>query len=573
MMEKFKQIIITIALSYACVGYAQINDSSEVKPLSLPVENVYLHLNTNTIFSGENLYFKVYVTADKELLSKYSKIAYIQLISPKRKIVITQKIKLTQGVGYGDFLISAEIPTGNYKLMAYTKLGLKQANHNIFSTDLSIINPYIQLKSEFVSIDNDVSSNYEIPKVIDIDSKIKIGLKDSVFNKRQKVELKLFTEDQANFGNYSISVKKLDVFQCNHSTSILRHEKYQRLVKVRNGLNFLPDLRGDLITGKISSNKENIPIENQRLALLIPDEDFKLKLGKTDKNGRFFFNIEESYFSNKAFIQVLNEANSDYSFVFEDQPEPELSSLTFNKLKLDNNLKAKILKRSIKNQIETSYSSVKMNTFNPPKYEVFFGEIGEKYNLDDYKRFPVLNQTFVEIIKGVSFEKNKAGYDIKIRATDYTVQSPLKAMVLVDGLLIKDHSLLYNFDAKKVKTITVINDKYYYGGNVFQGILSIETFDKSYHNFIQLQDVQMVTILNPMPEKIYHKVVYEADKNLEHIPDFRTQLIWKPDLKIDTAETPLEFYTSDETGTYEIVIEGISNTGEKIRATETFKVM
>lgn len=571
-MEKLKQIIITIALCCASAGFGQKGDLQGDKPLVLPSENVYLHLNTNNIFSGENLFYKVYVTAEQGLLSRYSKIAYVQLISPKRKMILEQKIRLTQGVGYGDFLVPAEIPTGNYKLMAFTKLGLKQANHNIFSADISIINPYIRLNSEYVVIDQNALESPKIAQKLDLESKIKISLTDSIFSKRQKVELKIFTEDQTNFGHYSVSVKKLNAFHFSQSSSILNHKDYQKTVKVRKNSNFLPDLRGDMIMGKISSNKVGASIENQSLALLIPDEDFVLRLGKTDKTGKFFFNIEESYFSKNAYIQVLNVASTDYSFNVEDKPQPELSSLGFQKLELNEHLKDMILNRSIKNQVETSYSSVKVNTFKASKYKAFYGEMGVKYNLDDYKRFPVLNQTFVEIIKGVSFEKNKTGYDIKIKAADYTLQSPLKPMVLVDGLLITDHSLLYNYDAKKIKTIRVIKDKYYYGGHVFQGILSIETFDKNDQNLIQLLDIKTIDIQSPVPEKIYHRVDYDGGKNLEHIPDFRTQLIWEPNLNINTSETQLECYTSDEAGIYEIVLEGISHTGEKIRATASFKV-
>lgn len=556
-------------LTCICMSNAQDNIP---KAFEFPREELYLHLNTNHVFSGETLYYKIYTTT-KNLLSEYSKIAYLRLISPEKKTIIEQKIRLSKGQGYSDFLVSTTIPTGNYKLIAYTKLGLKQSVNNIFAADISILNPYVQLNPKFVLI---LEKSLELSKasyISDLESDIKIKLSDSVFGQRKKVEMKILTGNESKHGNYSVSVRKIDDFQFSKTSSILKHDLYQKTASLREESDFLPDLRGELISGKISSANAEVSVQNQSIALLIPDENFKLKLGKTDDDGRFYFNFPNSYYSKKAFIQVLNAPDDEFNITFNETPEPDLTSLLFTRLELHKSIKEQIVSRSIKNQINNSYSAVKRNSLKNNGMESFFGHKGVIYNLDDYTRFPDLNQTLVEIVKGVSFQKNKNTFDIKIRANDYNFQSPLKAMVLVDGLLIKDHSLLYNFDASKIQAIRVIKDKYYYGGNVFQGVLLIETIEKSYEYFTQLLDIKSIEIQNPEQEKIYHKVLYNAEQDLRHIPDFRTQLYWKPDLNIFSRESQLDFYTSDESGVYQITVEGISIKGEKIRTTKTFKVM
>ena len=571
-MIMFKNIVYLIALFWSWFGYAQTAEIDQNKNPDFPAEEIYLHLNTNNTFAGENLLYKAYVTTKGNELSKYSKVAYVRLIDPNNTIVLKQKVRLTQGQGYGDFFIPTDIPTGNYKLIAYTIMGLRQQASKAFVADISIINPYIPIDPDLVSV-IDKNPFREAPSsASNTDSKIKISLSDSILEKRKKIEVKLFVNDDNNYGNYSISVKKADSFQYEKPTSILKHENHQKTIKAQNPLGFLPELRGELFTGKIIPSNQSTPVDYQSLALLIPEKDFILKLGRTDKEGRFFFSIEKAYSSNTAFLQVLNEYSEDYSFEIDQEPVLDLSTLSFEKLKLYQGFKEQILDKSIKNQIENSYSSIKPNQPIIKQQPPFFGNRGMRYNLDDFTRFPTLNETFVEIIKGVSFKKSGNGYEIKARATDDFYQSPLKTMVLINGLLIQDHSPLNDFNAFEIQYINVIKEKYYYGGSVFQGVVSIITVDSKYQDKIKPSHIKPIKIDNPELEKTYHKVDY-TNNNLNHIPDFRTQLFWEPNLNITSPNILLDFFTSDESGVYEITLEGISNNGERIRAKTFFRVL
>jgi hypothetical protein len=53
-----------------------------------------------------------------------------------------------------------------------------------------------------------------------------------------------------------------------------------------------------------------------------------------------------------------------------------------------------------------------------------------------------------------------------------------------------------------------------------------------------------------------------------HIPDFRNTLYWRPDLVTSKdGKAELEFFTSDETEEYTIIVEGISSDGKRGRTT------
>ena len=52
-------------------------------------------------------------------------------------------------------------------------------------------------------------------------------------------------------------------------------------------------------------------------------------------------------------------------------------------------------------------------------------------------------------------------------------------------------------------------------------------------------------------------------------PDFRPVLFWDPAVKARRGRASFDFYTSDDAGIYEIVVEGIGQNGEVIHTTQS----
>jgi hypothetical protein len=89
---------------------------------------------------------------------------------------------------------------------------------------------------------------------------------------------------------------------------------------------------------------------------------------------------------------------------------------------------------------------------------------------------------------------------------------------------------------------------------------------------------------NNLLEKTYHalqnkRLFYStnygvSDKKFDRIPDFRNTLYWNPSVSFDGVNNiEVEFYTGDDTGNYQIQINGITNTGIPFQAYKTFSVV
>src|SRR5580704_5166237 len=84
-------------------------------------EKIFVHTDKQFYLSGEIIWFKLYtVEAGLFRMSALSKIAYIEILNKDQKSVLQGKIYLNQGLGNGSFYLPSTVPSGNYKLRAYT---------------------------------------------------------------------------------------------------------------------------------------------------------------------------------------------------------------------------------------------------------------------------------------------------------------------------------------------------------------------------------------------------------------------------------------------------------------------
>lgn len=108
---------------------------------------------------------------------------------------------------------------------------------------------------------------------------------------------------------------------------------------------------------------------------------------------------------------------------------------------------------------------------------------------------------------------------------------------------------------------------------MYQGIIAIETFNGDYYKNVVYNKKfhKVIDLFKPQPNKKYFNQQY-SDNSLNRIPDFRHQLYWEPNLNLEKETAEIIFYTSDNTGVYEINIEGFSSSGEPISIKKYFKV-
>ena len=562
--------IVWFFIAFNTLSYSQNNrgffpNSSQ----NLPVEDIFTHINSGLLFVGDHFYYKIYCLDAQSLKpTSLSNIAYLKLFSSDKKVVYSKVIDLKNGLGYGDYLLPLNLKTGNYKVVVYTNYMLNNQNHDFFEQNLLVINPYSNQK-----LGNTYNGKLEENFTRDNKfSDLGITLNKSIFSSREKVKISL---DDLAEGSYSVSVRVSDSiphpllkaseqFASNSDNAILA--KFESSENLR-----IPEIGGKLIKGKIESLQDEKLVKNIPVSLSIPGDDFYLNIASTDPNGNFYFVIDRSFIDRTAIIDVLKDRNSFNVIIEQLENLPDEKINGFSNFRVLPEFKNEILRRSIYNQIENSYYTLKPDTiFQENEIDFFKGVKKAEFVLDNYTRFKTVQETFTEIVQFARIRKDNDGkFDFQVLGYPPYKDFNFGSLTIIDGVIVKDlDHFIRNFDSSKIKKIEIIRNKYYLSSLVFNGVVIIQTKDKNYWDSLDLDSHNVIEVNSGNQKKSYFAQTHNQQSSL---PDYRTQLLWDPNLKLD-LDNSFDFYTSDVKGKFEISIQGFTKEGEAVSLYKTFMV-
>lgn len=577
-MKRILPILIALlASNYLLNAQVLINKNAIGVYEKIKPETIFIQQNKSLLFSGEQFFYKVYCL-NKDNTAGISKIAYIKLINSKKEIVIEQKIQLDSATGFGDFTIPFTIPSGNYKLIGYTQWMRNAGATNFFVNDLFIMNPFTENQE---AIDLKALVNTSQKKPIDLTNTVQIQLEKNIFKPREKVNFQIKTSNnqEESFGNYTLSVKKINTIKSNSSKIHIGNYKELLFKSVKNSfqpkektyLVYPPEHKGELITGKVINIKNNTPIANTKVALSIPSKTFVIKIVKTNKFGEFYFDLDPNFEGQKAFIQVADNNKEKYKITLHKKALFDYSNLKFKKLNLSETTVNAIKKKSEYIQIENAYKEVIQDSIIKTEPKVTFYKPDYTYRLNDYKRFPTVHETIIEIIDHTWVKTKRKKHTFIVRDYKSTRKEDILPLILIDGVMVQNHEDLYNYDVNNIETINIITDKFLFENNIFGGVISVLTKETNFSPITKGSYLVEQNLTKILPRKKYFNQDFAVNLS-QRIPDYRTQLLWKPDITFNSNLKNASFYTSDNKGVYEIKLEGFTYTGKAVSISKKITV-
>ena len=202
----------------------------------------------------------------------------------------------------------------------------------------------------------------------------------------------------------------------------------------------------------------------------------------------------------------------------------------------------------------------------------FYGTPDHMYLLDEYTRFETIKDLFIEYIRWAVLKRNNNMEDGFYVANDDLLTE--KALTTIDGVPVFDVNKILNFDPLKIERIELITDYYFVGSTRFGGIVNFSTYDGDFGQQ-DLPEYMIQKLYRPLqrPRSFYSPDYNQNQESLRRIADYRNTLYWNPQVILNEGgEIDLEFYTSDDTGTYTLEINGITNSGVPIHLTDSFSV-
>lgn len=571
-----KKLIFILFVIFGFIANAQIPKQDIATAVSVfPKEKVALSINSDVLLAGELLQYKAFSLDASNKESKLSKILYISMRNENDSAIFSHKLKVENGTANGDFFIPSTLETGIYRLIGYTNFSRNNLQEAYFQKNIYIINTFIKPVG-INKIADTVKVNYAPNINTDFSEKgsnnetFQITSNKQSYGFREKVSLSLEKSFGNIGGNYVLSVRKLNPVEISGNIS-------EKIKDLSSGIFYIPELRGEIISGVVLSNSDGKPVANKEVSLTIPGKDFVFKMAKTNVNGRFFFSVAEGYDAEKSIVQLNEyEKNStNFKIVF-DKKDFDLGESEAKVLKLDFNLKDWIQERSVQVQIENAYFDIKKDSILSNKINpAFYANLGTVFLLDDYTRFSTVRETFVEVVTMAAVrgtdENSRFSVNNAYNPNGVAKFNDIPPLVLMDGMQIQNNEDLLNYNPREIKHIRVITQPYRYGPKIYSGIISVETkkgdFVPRISNYVNELDLPPA-----VKKKTQYRIDYNDKTTFSRIPDFRVQLLWQDNVAIEEEEFSTSFYTSDVSGSFEIIFEGYTDEGIFISVKNYFKV-
>jgi hypothetical protein len=556
-------------------------------PSDLDNEQIFIQTNSTFLITGETLYFKIFCRQRKyNKPTMLSKVAYLELIDETGAPVFQTKISLIGGSGQGDLFIPSTFSSGNYTLIAYTRWMKNFAKDSFFQNQITIVNPF--RLSTTTSSNGDKKIPQEKGPTLSQSNDVQLKLSGKKFKAREKVSVTLTAKDIASV---SISVRKKETILDDAGTILKRsavnlgasglrsHDStltspftsQNDSQSSRGAKTYLPEIRGHLITGTLTRKGEGNPKRN--ILASIPGSDFVFHATATDQNGNFALIIDHIPESSILMFQVQDDDINNYSLKIDDPFLNDYSKFKPLPLSIDTSLQSIIDERNIYTQIENAYYAAKKDSIPLAPYASFYNLPDKIYKLDDFTRFPSMEDIFREYIPEVVVRRSKDTFVLQAVSPGVGDLPSREPLMLIDGVPILNTNTFMAYDPLKIERIEIIKQKYFYGSLYIDGIVSLKTYKGAIEDLPSINS-HSENLVKTQSSKIYFFPDYSTDKlKLERVPDYRLQLYWNPNVTITKDQsTTVDFHTSDVSGDFEIIVEGFSSDGVLVSIREVISV-
>jgi hypothetical protein len=570
-------------------------------------ERVYVHTDKDCYLSGETILLKFYAIDDHFQPSTLSKVGYIEICDTEKPL-IQFKVALVHGIGAGTVAIPS-LPTGIYQLSAYTRYMRNEGDAVFFKKQIALVNPeqVAPDPSRFTWIHRPAPSPAPQEPAADW-----IRTDRDRYTHRQPVTLSIGPLPP-NIAELTVSVHKNDslarVPQVDHRQWL----KQTALVRPFTP-QWLPEYEGPILEGRFIPQ----PTEPLLAGISFVGNDIRYFNGQIDPRDSIIRFHTAGIFGPQ---QIVTSALSP---IYYDKvpyridllsPFAEILPAQLPILPLFSDEKP-LMERFLGLQIQQKTSRDTIPAPLPIPYNGTFQPV-LSYDLDEYTRFTTVGETILEFISRVRVTKIKSKRRISVDLDEIRGFSP-RTLVLLDGVPVYDHEEMLNYNPMHIKHIHVYSDRFMFGGRDVEGIVSFITRDGDLPFFQLGSESQLFNYDYPQLPAPFPAPEYSASLDTPSVPstpsnasldtpsnvssdtpvngssdalpppkipstpsnasstpkpDFRHTLYWNP--LIDPSVTPaapLTFYTSDLSGSFQVVVEGLTTDGQAIRGVSYFYV-
>ena len=337
---------------------------------------------------------------------------------------------------------------------------------------------------------------------------------------------------------------------------------------------FLPELKSHLVSARIL-DASGTPVPGKTAYLSGPGKIIRLYTAMSDSAGRLYFEVKPGMKGSKLIIQP-DRSDSLLRVVAEDPFSDVYKMQKPSVLKLTRAMAAELTRRSIDMQVQDIFREQETFFSAPPPQQdtiAFYGAPDESYRLDDYVRFPSLEEVMREFVKGVWVRKRAGNFNLTVLNKDVNRMFDKAPVILIDGVPVRNANKLFEADALKISQIDVMTRKIFTGPLITEGLISLRSYAGDMAELIPEEGSAIIDLSGLEEKRIFHAPSYVSIQSREsRLPDRRRILFFNHHISSAAGAGNQEFYTSDVEGTFYVTVNGLTPGGTPITATSAFRV-
>lgn len=515
-------------------------------------ERVYISTDRDVYVAGDEVFLSAFcMDMNTGRLSGFSRTVYLEIISPEGPVQ-TAKLALEDGRGGGVIRLHNTIPTGNYQLVAYTAQCFNEQGYDFLENarTLSIINPFTTDRSSsgVRILSDDEYSELRAParpssgslRVTASEGRLTVT---NLSDRPVSASVSIFHDD----GIVSPS-------DATPATFVSNATKGREFASVRT-----PEYEGEIIRTRISgaSDEDMALIKGSTVFLSVPGRPSDFYSAQVGDDGTATFYTRNIYGDTNAVLELGSGYGSSHLEII--SPFERVKAADLPELPLSEGLRGRILSRSLAMQVLQASGADSLLTVLDFPYVNLFGPDSVEYILDDYTRFPLMEELFIEFISEIRIGRSGKSRTVVVNVNDSFKPSGTQfaALVLLDGVPVTEHERIFEYDPLLVERVVIFPHTFNLGFRTYSGLVDFVTYKHDLPSFVLGENTRIVDF-----QGVSYPVVSYLPDTVSGTADMRQTLLWHP--MVDLApgeECVLEYCLPSYEGSFEAVVEGFDEDG------------
>jgi hypothetical protein len=330
------------------------------------------------------------------------------------------------------------------------------------------------------------------------------------------------------------------------------------------------------ISARLKDLTTNQPLPDSTLVSIYISKSNILNETFTDEQGgingsllQYFYGEEETY------VRAERNGKRIYPIQIEVQADTMRFSAT-SRLSVTDQLDPYFAYNKVRHSVNASYTEYADRLVNVPAPNLHLEKmpiVDTEIDIDDYQLFPNMSETIKEIIPLLTHRNVKGKDEVRLYLSELSRTGTEAPIFFIDGVMTDDTDYflkLNPFEVDKIKLIHNLKKLNFFGRIGQNGVVMVET--KIPNNASRVPRSTAHYIWQGISKPVTYHAVLTPSAN-PRIPQLTPSLYWAPNISTQKGVIPFSIPTSDDLGTYVVIIEGITTHGEPIYYQTEFEVV